>query len=292
MNPTGTSVDRLLAAGGSRGDADSGGDLPTVDAETPYGVLRVHAVDAFVTPYLLQDRLWEPGETANIADRIRAESTFIDVGAHVGYYTLLAARLVGSNGLVVAFEPEPKNFELLIANVGLNRLENVVCFSFAVSDLTAPAKLYLAGDNTGDHRLADDGNRPSIEVRTIKLDELDGLVPPVGFVKLDTQGGEEAAIRGMETLLAASPEVELSLEFWAHAIRRNGQSPPDVLAYYRSLGFAVALQDAELPGARPTDDAEIIRLCERKDGLAHVNLMLTRDYPRVGTSKGSLSLSA
>jgi FkbM family methyltransferase len=279
----------LVAAGGQT-LADAGEpSMAVIRVETPYGDLYAHAADAFVTPYLQQDRLWEPGETAIIADRIAPGSVFIDIGAHIGYYTVLAARLTGYAGLVIAFEPEPGNFELLLANVALNRLPNVVCFPLAVSNVNGKKRLFLSEDNTGDHRLAPPAgsNRPDLDVRVVRLDEFTALPPTVDFVKIDVQGAEHLAIEGMCGLLKASAEACLSVEFWPHGIRAYGSDERRVLAYYRTLGFELALQDDDVPATKAVDDATILNLCEKKNGEKHVNLLLRprRDY-RVSLSPG------
>ncbi|HEX4679272.1 MAG TPA: FkbM family methyltransferase [Gaiellaceae bacterium] len=106
--------------------------------------------------------------------------TFVDAGAHVGYYTVLAGRLLGPRGLVLAFEPNPRNYELLLANVWRNGLANVVCFPWALSDETGFTDLYLSAENSGDHRIyAREEGRPSVPVRTAALDALTAIRPPV-----------------------------------------------------------------------------------------------------------------
>jgi FkbM family methyltransferase len=188
---------------------------------------------------------------------------FVDVGAHVGYFTILAGKLVGPTGAVFAFEPHPRNFELLLANVRRNELENVKCYPWAVSDRCRHAEVYEAVGNSGDHRLyrSPDEERASMKVQTVALDELDDLRPPVDFVKIDTQGTEEAAIRGMELLLAASPRAPVALEFWPFGIERFGSNPREVLAYYRRLGYVVHAHHPEHDEPVALDDEQIVELC-------------------------------
>lgn len=75
---------------------------------------------------LYEHGVHEPRETDFLAKALQPGMTFIDIGAHVGYYTLLGAAAVGKEGKVIAFEPEPYNLEILTKNVALNELTNVV----------------------------------------------------------------------------------------------------------------------------------------------------------------------
>ena len=90
--------------------------------------------DRVIATHLLGDEIWEPSETAAFLAQAREGMCVFDVGANIGYYTLLAARAVGSSGRVYAFEPEPVNFLLLTRNVAENRLTNVRLVDAAVSN--------------------------------------------------------------------------------------------------------------------------------------------------------------
>jgi FkbM family methyltransferase len=253
------------AAGQHRRPVDLDG---AVSVEAPFGELYAHEHDDSVTPTLAAHRVWEPGETAFLEARLRPGMTFLDVGAHVGYFSVLAGRLVGARGLVLAFEPEPRNYELLLANVWRHGLTNAACFPWAVSATSGFADLHVSESNTGDHRIVAAGEeRQTVTVRTVALDALEVLRPPVDVVKVDTQGTEHLAILGMARLLVSSPDVVLIVEFWPHGIRLAGGEPASVLAFYRSLGFELAVDGA----AR--EDAEILSSCE---GEAFTNLVLTR----------------
>jgi FkbM family methyltransferase len=262
------------AAGQHRSSLDLRG---TVSVDTPYGRLYAHEHDDWITPVLAQQSVWEPGETAFLESRLRRGMTFLDIGAHVGYFSVLAARLVGPRGLVLAFEPDPRNFELLLANVWRNELANVVCFPWAVGAASSFADLYLSETNTGDHRIFPAAEeRPRITVRSVALDSLDVLRPPVGMIKIDTQGAEHLAVRGMERLLAASPRIVMTVEFWPMGIRLAGDDATSVLAYYRSLGLEIRVQHPDEVGTLELDDAEILRYCAGKEGEAFTNLILSR----------------
>lgn len=246
----------------------------TVEVETTFARLLLDARDEVITPALLATRGWEPGETALLGGRIGPGMTVIDGGAHVGYYSCLAARLVGPRGLVVAFEPSARNYELLLANVWRNGFTNVLCLPWALAAECGFAELHLSATNSGDNRLRPaEEERERERVRTVALDALEALRPPVDVVKLDVQGYEEAAVRGMERLLAASPEALVTCEFWPQGVREAGGDPAALLDYYRSLGCGVRVQLPDEKGVLDWGDGEILARCGEQ---GHVNLVLTR----------------
>ena len=267
----------LLAAAA----AQQSGAVPdltgTVEVETTFARLLLDEDDQVVTPALVATSGWEPGETALLGARIKPAMTVLDIGAHVGYFTCLAARLAGPRGLVVALEPNPRNFDLLTANVWRNGFTNVVCFPWAAGTENGFADLFISPTNGGDHRLFPlDEPREAVRVRVATLDAVEALRPPVDIVKIDVQGAEEGVMRGMQSLLSASPDVLVTLEFWPAGARQFGSSPESLLDFYRSLGFGVRVQMPDEKGLLDLTDSEILAYCARGDGEGHVNLVLER----------------
>jgi FkbM family methyltransferase len=245
----------------------------TVEAETTFGRLLLDERDEWITPTLTATGGWEPGQTALLGSRIRPGMTVIDGGAHVGYFTCQAARLVGPRGLVLAFEPAPRNAALLQANVWRNGFTNVVCFPWALGSEPGLAELRLSASNTGDHRLHGGAPGDGVIVRVAALDEILAIRPPVDVVKLDVQGSEEAAVRGMTKLLAGSPGVLVTLELSPADARAAGSEPRALVGWYRSLGFEVRVQLPDEKGLVELSDEEIVA---RAEELEHVNLVLER----------------
>ena len=142
-------------------------------------------------------------------EHLRAGDTVLDVGAHTGYYTLLASTLVGEEGRVWAFEPAPRNARYLRGNVEANGRENVRVTEAAVSDEEGTAR-FGGGTGTGTGRLTDEGD---LEVRTLTLDgfcERHRLDPAV--VKIDVEGAEARVLRGADDVLrTAGPVLFLSI---------------------------------------------------------------------------------
>jgi len=135
--------------------------------------------------------VYEPKETAFIQRRIKKGWTVYNVGAHIGYYTVIFSHLVGDTGRVYAFEPEPHNFALLQKNTG--KLKNVVLINKAISDRAGKTRLYFGGENTGDNRIYPFNRKDSVKVKTARLDEY----KTPDFVKIDVQGAEVLVLKGM-----------------------------------------------------------------------------------------------
>jgi FkbM family methyltransferase len=200
-------------------------------------LLRRHYPDAILaalgTDEQFESKLW--------TDRIHEGDVVIDVGANVGYYTILAAKRVGRHGRVVAFEPEPSNFAILQGNVTAFRFENVVLERKAVTSRTIKTRLYLSPRAKGDHRSYDphDG-RESVEIDGVALDDyFRGFERPIAAIKIDIQGAEMDAVLGMKALLDRSPGVLLFTEFWPEGLRTCGADPAAYIDFFVDRGFEV-----------------------------------------------------
>lgn len=199
----------------------------------------------------------DPLETHVLVHHARPGDVVADLGAHIGYFTLLLARRVGAQGHVYAFEPDPENFRLLRRNIRLNGYENVTCVNLAVGDRTGTASLYRAPENLGDHRTYDpqEPGRERIEIGATRLDDyLHGRASRLDLVKLDVQGAEAAALDGMGDLLAGDPRPTIVLEFWPPGLRRAGAEPTTVLDRLAGLGYALHHLDEAGGHAHPIED--------------------------------------
>jgi FkbM family methyltransferase len=197
------------------------------------------ADDRYITRSLLATGAFEPFETEILLNELRPGDSVIDVGANVGYYTLLFARRVGDHGRVFAFEPDPANFELLRRNVEANGYENVVLVPLAVTDRCTRARLYLSDSNKGDHRIYDPADgRPFVEVETVTLDQyFEGYDGSIDLIKMDIQGAEFAAAQGMRALLDRQSQVRVATEYWPYALRAAGCDAARYPALLEELGF-------------------------------------------------------
>jgi FkbM family methyltransferase len=146
--------------------------------------------------------LAEPAVQDRLVEELAPGMVMYDVGANIGFFTLIAARHVGDNGRVVAFEPLEENAAAMERNLALNGVENVTIVRKALSD--RPGRMGMSVPNTPDAgtRAALGGDGPVVEVA--RLDDLD--LPAPDLVKIDIEGAEVDAVQGMlATLTAASP---------------------------------------------------------------------------------------
>lgn len=154
--------------------------------------------------YRLLRRLLKPG------------MRFIDCGANIGYFTLLAAKLVGSGGRVDAIEPDPLNRQRLIENVHRNGLADVVrVHAVAVAAQPATVTLFHPGEDEGNHGQASlfstGGSAERFEVQAVRLDDLIDDVPDV--IKMDIEGAELDALRGATKLMQSPNPPKLIIEY-------------------------------------------------------------------------------
>lgn len=130
---------------------------------------------------------------------IREGSVVFDIGAHVGFYTLLASELVGSSGKVFAFEPLPRNLRFLRSHLEINCITNVKVIEAAVLDVSGTTS-FEEGPNSSEGHIISTG---SLEVRTVSLDALvrSGEVPLPDFMKIDVEGAEMLVLSGATQVL-------------------------------------------------------------------------------------------
>jgi FkbM family methyltransferase len=139
-------------------------------------------------------------------DKLITESSVVyDVGAHNGWYTLIASELVGPNGKVIAFEPLPRMAQYLKKHVEMNHCNNVQVIEAAVSDNDGTDTFFATKDGKlGAVSMPGLGHTERSTVKTIKLDSLvnNRLAPPPDYVKINIEGGELRALNGAASTLA------------------------------------------------------------------------------------------
>lgn len=234
-------------------------DLPCADeVQTRFGPLLLPRDDNVMRPLMESTGDWELNEALLFRAHIRRASTVVDIGAHVGYYTLLSARAVGWRGRVVAVEPDPDNAALLRENIRRNRLRNITVIEAAAWSATTRLQLRRDSINSGDNRIVRNG--AGHEVPAVALDER-LTRSRVSAVKIDAQGTDHIALEGMlHTLESCQPVV--FTEFWPEAIREFGDDPAEVIDRYREIGFRITMIGFETDFASWTA-ADIVKATER-----------------------------
>lgn len=183
----------------------------------------------------------EPATTDLINNEVKVGMNVFDLGANIGWFTLLFSKLVGDSGHVYSFEPDPQLFKTLQENVELNMLHNVSIFPFAVSNKSGISKFSLNTMQDGDNRLESTTmKKNAIDIQTITLDEFcDKNSLRLDFIKMDIQGSEPKVFEGMKKLVASNPKIKIITEFYPLAIIDVGSSPEDFLNSLEQSGFRI-----------------------------------------------------
>jgi len=233
----------------------------------------------FVTTMVFYDD-YEPQTREAVESLLAPGMTFIDLGAHIGYYTLIAARTVGTQGRVFAFEPNPRPRTSLEKNVAENgftaRVRVVPC---AIWD--SQRRLHFCADPTysdAGHLVAGgDAIADSFEVDAVSLDSFLEREdwPAVHLVKMDVEGAEFAAIKGMRSTIERNPGLRIIFEFNRDTLPESASRPEDLFRLLQASGFKrfrILYRHADtivLPG----DMKSLIDLARR----ANVNILASQD---------------
>lgn len=237
--------------------------LPVAKIRADGFAFRVDLRDQGIGRPLYLTRSYEPSETALLRRLLGPGMVFVDVGANIGYYAVLAGHRVGPTGKVLAVEPDPHNFRLLRRNIAANALGNVQAVRAALGDRDGVALLRCSSTNFGDHRIGCSADPNHATARPVELTTFDKLVDRVGLgsidvVKMDVQGYEHHVVAGMAGALAANRRIRILTEFWPHGIRCAGGDPEQFFGLFTRAGFRAAVVTADGPGV-PVGYADVLK---------------------------------
>ena len=143
--------------------------------------------------------------------RIKLGMVIMDVGAHIGTFTLLTSKIVGEKCKIIAIEPEPQNYKQLIENIKLNNFLNVNPLNIALGDYNGFGKLYISYSSQCHSLLIKEDKISSIEVPLKTLDNLleELNLKKIDIIKIDTEGSELSVLKGAEKTLKANPNIKM-----------------------------------------------------------------------------------
>lgn len=247
---------------------------PTRDVEValPWGVSMV-IPSGYPIARSLAAGLYETDVTKLFKAIVREGMVVVDLGASIGYYTLLASRLIGPSGRVYAFEPNPRSCAYLLRNIDANGCSNVVAIEKAASDKTGLASLVRDRVSDDESWLSASSPSPdSVGVETVTLDTFfakEGW-PSIGLIKMDIEGSEKATLEGMRGLSRRNPHMQLIMEFNLNALHRASATREALAAVLLELGFRSGYIIEQ--GSRPFSVTEALEVLP-KSGAIH-NLLL------------------
>jgi FkbM family methyltransferase len=227
---------------------------------------------------LIKGQGYEKGTTKLFTELVKEGMNVVDIGANIGYYTLLAARRVGPHGRVYAFEPEPQNFKLLTENLRLNGYKNVIAVQKAVSNKSGTVSLFLGMRGSGTHSLVStrDYSKEAIGIEAVTLDEFfeKAGTPDIHVIKMDIEGWEMEALDGMRRLIMRNSPLKLVVEFYPWGLLGRGMRPLALTSKLMELGFALSVIDEETGQATPFAEyhcGQAVEFVEKNKGS--VNLL-------------------
>jgi FkbM family methyltransferase len=171
--------------------------------------------------------------------------TVLDIGSNLGLYALLFSQLVGERGRVYAFEPDADLYAALERAARLNRRENLRLFNVALGEKAETRLLKKCFFNSGDNRVAaampsaPAADEEAAPVTMARGDDLLADEPGVDFIKIDVQGWELHALRGLRGTIERNPNVQIYLEFWLQGLRGAGTDPADLFEFLEGCGLTI-----------------------------------------------------
>jgi len=229
--------------------------------------MLVDTRDAMVAPWLVLDGLWESTVTDWMQRTLQPGQVFVDVGANIGYFTLLGATLVGPQGRCVAVEAHPRLAELLQRNVIINGLHGyVTTWQRAAWSKTTHLTLHMRRNFASNSSIGSIGpealrrlgdTEKTVDVEAVRLDDLLADLPRVDVMKVDVEGAEVQVFAGLQRVMAANPALTIIFEWSPAQIADVGDEPGALLDLLESQGFRFQLIEA---GLAPIDHSALMAL--------------------------------
>lgn len=233
----------------------------------------------YARAYFFYKKRREAPQTALIRRLAQPGTLAIDVGANIGYFTMIMANAVGPSGAVLAFEPDVRNLELLRMTLRRHRVGNARIVPSALGDYSGRAELWVNADHPADHRMYPfNGHAGGYQIDIITFDDfmsVYGDARRVSVVKIDVQGAELRVLRGMQDTLVRHPLAHLLLEVSPDHLAEGGTRFGEVRDFLVGLGFA-PFAVAARGTVRPTS-WETVEAVARRNG--YTDVLCSRSIP-------------
>lgn len=234
--------------------------------------------DFFIGAVIANTKNYEPYVTDEIRRLLKPGMVFIDIGANIGYFALMAAALVGPTGKVYAFEPNPDNCRMIEMSIKANDFENIELFPYAVAEEKQQFNLDVGGTNSNGRIIdftpdAVPGQATPILVEAVVLDDTLSDLERADVVKLDIEGAEPRAWQGMQNVVEKFRPIlvfEFSPELIPVTSHVSAESfLDDILAQQYDLYILERFKDKS---RNPQTKAQIME-AYAKSGLTHLDLV-------------------
>lgn len=239
--------------------------------------IYVNSNDLAIGKNIIENGIYEPYETELILNAVKEGDTFVDVGANIGYYSLLVASRIGQNGKVYSFEPVPDNYSLFEKSIKKNGFKNIKVFKNAVSDKGGEnVKIYLDKENLGKHSMS----RENVTLETIittKTVTLDTVInEKINVMKIDVEGAEGLVLKGAKSILQQK-SLTIFMEFFPDAIENVSKINPYNLINDLLNNFNIHMIDnVNKDTINITNITELKKVFSNKPNKIATNLILTK----------------
>jgi FkbM family methyltransferase len=216
---------------------------------------------------------YEPLNTSLFKRILGSRGTMVDVGANIGYFTLLAAHLVGMDGKVIAIEAHPSNFEILLSAIKRNGLEQVVPLNIGLSDEDGSGQVIMANQSEFANRTASmvpqaGLSGPTVSVRRFDDCISDWKIETIDLLKVDVDGFETKVIRGATESLRSGRIKNLIIELNEDWLYASGSSAAELTSLLTEAGFRMARHPIASFFYGPLDDRHFVHV--KHSGLGSV----------------------
>ncbi len=237
-------------------------------------------MDTYLGSTLVEKGIFEPDTTRLILDIVKPGMCVLDVGANIGYYSLLLARAVGPTGQVWAFEPVARYRDQLVWHLEQNNLASRVhVVPFGLSDKKTTAAIYLGDSSATLHWASDDRPRQQEQIKLKRLDDVkDGLgFDRIDFIKVDLDGHEPKFLRGASKLLRhyLPPIV---LEFSQLNLYVSGSNVGEQATLLTEFGYVICCEKTRQPYS---SEIEFLQNCGNFDRSCNVLALCKREVPLI-----------
>lgn len=239
--------------------------------------------DNFIGKVVAKNGVYEPFESKTILENIKEGDQVINVGANIGYHSLLMANKVGPKGAVYAFEPDPESYSILKKNISANHFKNIKAFPIALSSKKEKKTLFLSKVNFGDNRLFKHENEKVIGGSVIiNADSLDNILKrersyrKIQLIKIDTQGYEPFVVAGASRLLKRDKPL-LFLEYWPYGYRRIRADEKAMIDFLNKIYGNIYMVDNRYGSIYRTNYQYIKRYCEQVNGTLYCDVLFKKE---------------
>ena len=216
-----------------------------------------------MTPSVIENGFWAPELTGFMRNVLRRGMTFVDVGANIGYFSVLASKLVGPKGRVICIEVDPENVEILRANLWKTGCMNATVLPVAAWNETT--RLNLRINPAGGAGSYVDATSGDATVPAVRLDQV--IEGTVHYMKVDCESTDHMVVSGAEGLIRANPTMVMTVEFNPEHTSHTGHTPAQILDIYCGLDlrpYRIRLDGRFVPtsygdlAASRSDDSQVI----------------------------------